>query len=55
MGPVGGLAAPGAQAGEEEESLGVAGDTIETPRNALTQRHADTRDRFRNNAPMPCF
>lgn len=37
MEPVGGLAAPGAQAGKEEESLGVAGGTIETPRDALTQ------------------
>lgn len=37
MEPVGGLAAPGAQAGKEEESLVVAGGTIETPRDALTQ------------------
>lgn len=37
VGLVGGFTAPGAQAGEEEESLGVAGGTIETPRDALTQ------------------
>lgn len=37
VGPVGGLAATGAQAGKEEENLGVAGGTIETPRDALTQ------------------
>jgi hypothetical protein len=43
VGLVGGLAAPGARAGEEEESLGVAGGTIETPRDrsnsvSVTQR-----------------
>lgn len=37
MGLVGGLAAPDAQARKEEESLGVADGTIETPRDALTQ------------------
>lgn len=36
VGPAGGLAALGAQAGKEAESLGDAGGTIETPRDALT-------------------
>lgn len=37
VGPAGGLAAPGVQAGKEAESLGVADGTIETPRDALTR------------------
>lgn len=37
VGLAGGLAAPCVQAGKEVESLGVAGGTIETPRDALTR------------------
>lgn len=37
VGPVSRLAATGAQAGKEAESLGVAGGTIETPQDARTQ------------------